>query len=96
MPSGCSVCRGVGWPGGPVGVFDQSGVMHDKAAAKGIIVTTAWFGKASKDFAYRTGRMELIDGRGLKALLLEHLGIDALISLPKTPPGWETRDHAAR
>ncbi|MEU6671812.1 restriction endonuclease [Streptomyces sp. NPDC046727] len=65
-----------------------AGVMHDKAAAKGIIVTTAWFGKASKDFAYRTGRMELIDGRGLKALLLEHLGIDALISLPKTPPGW--------
>ena len=70
-----------------------AGVMHDKAAAKGIIVTTAWFGKASKDFAYRTGRMELIDGRGLKALLLEHLGIDALISLPKTPPGWETRDQ---
>jgi restriction system protein len=65
-----------------------AGVMHDKAAAKGIIVTTAWFGKASKDFAYRTGRMELIDGRGLKALLQEHLGIDALISLPKTPPGW--------
>lgn len=70
-----------------------AGVMHDKAAAKGIIVTTAWFGKASKDFAYRTGRMELIDGRGLKALLLEHLGIDALISLPKTPPGWATRDQ---
>ncbi|MER6418710.1 hypothetical protein [Streptomyces sp. NPDC001137] len=23
-----------------------AGVMHDKAAAKGIIVTTAWFGKA--------------------------------------------------
>ncbi|MGW6939723.1 restriction endonuclease [Streptomyces xanthophaeus] len=69
-----------------------AGVMHDKAAAKGIVVTTAWFGKASHDFAYRTGRMELIDGRHLKALLLEHLGIDALIGLPKLPPGWETRD----
>ncbi|MFF4012309.1 restriction endonuclease [Streptomyces sp. NPDC001717] len=69
-----------------------AGVMHDKAAAKGIVVTTAWFGKASHDFAHRTGRMELIDGRHLKALLLEHLGIDALIGLPKLPPGWETRD----
>ncbi|MGW7453002.1 restriction endonuclease [Streptomyces sp. NPDC054787] len=69
-----------------------AGVMHDKAAAKGIVVTTAWFGKASHDFAYRTGRMELIDGRHLKALLLEHLGIDALIGLPKLPTGWETRD----
>ncbi|MGQ4347525.1 restriction endonuclease [Streptomyces sp. SAS_275] len=69
-----------------------AGVMHDKAAAKGIVVTTAWFGKASWDFAHRTGRMELIDGRHLKALLLEHLGIDALIGLPKLPTGWETRD----
>ncbi|MEV6654866.1 restriction endonuclease [Streptomyces sp. NPDC051219] len=69
-----------------------AGVMHDKAAAKGILVTTAWYGKASHDFAQRTGRMELIDGRGLKALLLEHLGIDALIGLPKLPPGWDTRD----
>ncbi|WP_079403855.1 restriction endonuclease [Streptomyces sp. 3211] len=69
-----------------------AGVMHDKAAAKGIVVTTAWFGKASLDFAHRTGRMELIDGRHLKALLLEHLGIDALVGLPKLPPGWETRD----
>jgi restriction system protein len=69
-----------------------AGVMHDKAAARGILVTTAWFGKASHDFAQRTGRMQLIDGRGLKALLQEHLGIDALIGLPKLPPGWETRD----
>ncbi|MCP9956120.1 restriction endonuclease [Streptomyces sudanensis] len=69
-----------------------AGVMHDKAAAKGILVTTGWFGRTSKDFAYRTGRMELIDGRGLKSLLLEHLGIDALIGLPKVPPGWEARD----
>ncbi|WP_251066728.1 restriction endonuclease [Streptomyces sp. ISL-36] len=69
-----------------------AGAMHDKAAAKGILVTTGWFGKTSRDFAYRTGRVEVIDGRGLKALLLEHLGIDALIGLPKLPPGWEARD----
>ncbi|MFI8266746.1 restriction endonuclease [Streptomyces sp. NPDC085665] len=57
----------------------------------GIVVTTAWFGKASHDFAPRH-RLELIDGRHLKALLLEYLGIDALIGLPKLPPGWATRD----
>ncbi|MET9879748.1 restriction endonuclease [Actinacidiphila glaucinigra] len=69
-----------------------AGVMHDKAAAKGILVTTSWFGTASKDFAQRTGRMELIDGRGLKALLKEHLDIDALIGLPKLPTGWHPQD----
>ncbi|WP_406274857.1 restriction endonuclease [Actinacidiphila glaucinigra] len=69
-----------------------AGVMHDKAAAKGILVTTSWFGAASKDFAQRTGRMELIDGRGLKALLKEHLGLDALIGLPKLPVGWHPQD----
>ncbi|MFG3172340.1 SAV_2336 N-terminal domain-related protein [Streptomyces sp. NPDC048200] len=62
-----------------------AGVMHDKAVTKGIIVTTAWFGKASWDFAQRSGGIELIDGRHLKALLLEHLGIDALIGLPESP-----------
>ncbi|MCN9244514.1 restriction endonuclease [Streptomyces sp. RY43-2] len=69
-----------------------AGVMHDKAAAKGILVTTAWFGKTSLDFAHRTGRMQLIDGCGLKALLQEQLGIDALIGLPKVPPGWVPED----
>jgi hypothetical protein len=28
----------------------------------------------------------------IKHLLREHLGIDALISLPKLPPGWEQHD----
>ena len=69
-----------------------AGVMADKAATKGILVTTSWFGKASHDFAARTGRMDLITGRELKSLLLEHLGLDALIGLPKLPPGWERRD----
>jgi hypothetical protein len=63
-----------------------------KAAAKGILVTTAWFGKSSIDFAHRNGRMQLIDGRELKSLLKEYLGIDALLGLPKVPPGWMPQD----
>ncbi len=59
-------------------------------------MTTSWrFGKrrgGSYDFAARTGRMNLITGRELKSLLLEHLGLDALIGLPKLPRGWERRD----
>ncbi|MGD0555115.1 MAG: restriction endonuclease [Streptosporangiaceae bacterium] len=70
-----------------------AGVMEDMDAAKGIMVTTSWVGKASRDFAARNGnRIQIIEGRQLKALLLEHLGLDALIGLPKLPPGWETRD----
>ncbi|MFF5931588.1 restriction endonuclease [Streptomyces hydrogenans] len=68
-----------------------AGLVVDKGASKGIVVTTAWFGKASWDFAPRN-RVELIDGRHLKALLLQHLGIDALIGLPKLPPTWQARD----
>ena len=63
--------------------------MNDRAAAKGVLVTTSWVGKASRDFAARIGRIEIIEGRHLKSLLLEHLGISVLIGLPKLPPGWE-------
>lgn len=73
-------------------VHALAGVMNDKAAAKGVLVTTSWVGKASRDFAARNGRMEIVDGRQLKALLRDHLGIDALISLPKHPPGWASTD----
>ncbi|SHT29224.1 restriction endonuclease [Mycobacteroides abscessus] len=66
-----------------------AGVMNDKSAAKGVLVTTSWVGKASRDFAARNGRMEIIEGRELKSLLAEHLGRDVLIGLPKLPPGWE-------
>ncbi|MFF1438498.1 restriction endonuclease [Streptomyces sp. NPDC058295] len=69
-----------------------AGVMHDKAASRGVLVTTSWFGKASDDFAHRTGRMQLINGRNLKALLKEYLNMDVLIGLPKTPPGWQASD----
>ncbi|MGW7442025.1 restriction endonuclease [Kitasatospora sp. NPDC054795] len=70
----------------------MSGVIQDKDAGYGIVVTTSWFGKDSYDFAHRNGRLRLIDGRNLKALLAEHLNIDALIGLPKVPPGWQADD----
>jgi restriction system protein len=74
-------------------VHALAGVMDDMNAAKGVLVTTSWVGKASRDFAARNGnRIEIIEGRELKHLLREHLGIDALINLPKLPPGWEQRD----
>ena len=74
-------------------VHALAGVMDDKNAAKGVMVTTSWVGKASRDFAARNGsRIEIIEGRQLKSLLKEHLGLDVLISLPHLPPGWEQRD----
>jgi restriction system protein len=71
-----------------------AGVMEDKHAAKGVLVTTSWVGKASRDFAARNGRIEIIEGRNLKAMLHEHLDLDVLIGLPKSPPGWD-RDHSS-
>jgi restriction system protein len=73
-------------------VHALAGVMEDKNAAKGVLVTTSWVGKASRDFAGRNGRIQIIEGRHLKSLLLEHLGKDMLIGLPKLPPGWEHSD----
>lgn len=71
-----------------------AGVMHDKAAAKGILVTTSWVGKTSRDFANRNGRMQIIEGRELKQMLAESLNMDVLISLPVVPPGWERAEIA--
>lgn len=73
-------------------VHALAGVMGDKQATRGILVTTSWFGKASIDFVNRHGRMQLIDGRNLKAMLAEHLQLDVLISLPKLPRGWDRQD----
>ncbi len=66
-----------------------AGVVDDKRAAKGVLVTTSWAGKASRDFAARNGRIEIIEGQHLKSLLLEHLGLDVRISLPELPPDSE-------
>jgi restriction system protein len=74
-------------------VHALAGVMEDMHAAKGVLVTTSWVGKASRDFAARNGRrIEIIEGRQLKYLLREHLGLDALIGLPRVPPGWDRSD----
>ena len=75
-------------------VHALAGVMNDKSAAKGVLVATSWVGKASRDFAARNGRIEIIEGRHLKALLKEHLGLDVLISLPTLPPGWDPSEIA--
>jgi restriction system protein len=76
-------------------VHALAGVMDDKNAAKGVLVTTSWVGKASRDFAARNGsRIEIIEGRHLKYLLKKHLSLDVLISLPKLPPGWDQADIA--
>jgi restriction system protein len=73
-------------------VHALAGVMEDKHAAKGVLVTTSWVGKASRDFAARNGRIEIIEGRHLKSMLLEYLGLDVLISLQKLPPNWDRDD----
>lgn len=69
-----------------------AGVMNDKNATKGILVTTSWVGQASREFAARNGRMDIIDGRNLRHLLKEHLGLDVLISLDRLPYDWTADD----
>ncbi|GAA2713194.1 restriction endonuclease [Actinoplanes palleronii] len=73
-------------------VHALAGVMDHKRAAKGVLVTTSWVGKASRDFAVANGRIEIIEGRHLKYLLKEHLNLDVLIGLEKLPPGWQQTD----
>ncbi|MFY1689135.1 restriction endonuclease [Plantactinospora sp. WMMB782] len=73
-------------------VHALAGVMEHKRAAKGVLVTTSWVGKASRDFATANGRIEIIEGRNLKHMLKEHLQLDVLIGLDKLPPGWNRAD----
>jgi restriction system protein len=70
-----------------------AGSLHDKKnATKAILVTTSYFSAEGVAFADRSGRIELITGRHLKALLYEHLGADMRISLPKIPSSWRRND----
>ncbi|MEU8137036.1 restriction endonuclease [Streptodolium elevatio] len=55
-----------------------AGVVEHKRAAKGILVTTSWFGRASEAFASEHGRLELLDGANLVHLFKEHLGLDVI------------------
>jgi restriction system protein len=63
-----------------------AGVMEDKHATTGILVTTSWVTKDGHDFARRHGRIRLIECEEIKYLCKEHLSLDVLISLPKPPP----------
>lgn len=72
-----------------------AGVMNDKHAAKGILVTTSWVGQSSRDFAARNGRMTIIEGRQIRHLLKEHLDLDVLIGLERLPPDWIADDVGA-
>ncbi|RSM67748.1 restriction endonuclease [Kibdelosporangium aridum] len=60
-----------------------AGVMDDKRASRGVLVTTSWFGKATEDFVGRHGRIQLIAGPELKHLLAEHLDLDVVIGALK-------------
>ena len=63
-----------------------AGVMEDKHATKGILITTSWVTKDGHAFATRHGRIEVMECEHVKYLCKEHLGLDVLISLPKPPP----------
>ncbi|MGW4352259.1 restriction endonuclease [Nocardia sp. NPDC004582] len=60
-----------------------AGVMEDKHASRGVLVTTSWFGQASRDFADRHRRIQLIDGSELKYLIKEHLAKDVVPGVVK-------------
>ncbi|MGI5372653.1 restriction endonuclease [Streptomyces iakyrus] len=75
-------------------VHALAGQMLDVQASRGILVTTSWFGARSHAFAQRSGRIDLVDGRALKALLREHLGIEARLGFSRLPPGWKLHDIA--
>jgi restriction system protein len=63
-----------------------AGVMEDKHATKGILITTSWVTKDGHAFATRHGRIEIMECEHVKYLCKEHLGLDVLISLPRQPP----------
>jgi restriction system protein len=74
---------------GPVGVEAVralAGVMEDKHATKGIMVTTSWVTKDGHAFTDRHGRIQIIECEEIKFLCKEYLDRDVLISLPKPPP----------
>jgi restriction system protein len=67
-------------------VRELAGVMEDKRATRGILVTTSWVTKDGHDFAKRHGRMQIIECDEIKHLCREYLDLDVLISLPKPRP----------
>ena len=60
------------------------GTMQAQKAYTGLVVTTSSFGPASYTFAAEVGRITLIDGPRLRALIREHLGRDTVITAHTT------------
>ncbi|SCF56449.1 SAV_2336 N-terminal domain-related protein [Streptomyces sp. Ncost-T10-10d] len=56
-------------------IRDLSRSVRDRDARKGIIVTNGTFSKAGIEFAENSDKIQLIDGRALRELIREHLGI---------------------
>lgn len=69
---------------GPNHIRELAGSIEEKKAGHGILVTTSWFTPRSREKARENGRIRLIDGQNLVAIIKEHLGKDVLISV--TPP----------
>lgn len=73
-------------------VHALAGVMAEHKAIKGILVTTAWVGDASRKFA-ENHRIEIIEGRDLMWLLKEYLDKDVRIGLAKVPARWQRHER---
>jgi len=63
-------------------VRDLYGTVMNEGAAKGILVSTSGYGKATFDFA-KNKPLELISGSNLLYLLEQHVGIRAKIEFPE-------------
>jgi restriction system protein len=70
------------------------GVMEDKKAGTGILVTTSYFGKATHEFAQRNERVRLIEGPHLKQQLQQHLDLDVLTGAKAPPSSQRWRREA--
>jgi hypothetical protein len=62
-----------------------AGLVEDKCATTGVLVTTAWVSAETKAFAARNNRLRIIEGGELKHLLVEHLDLDVRIDLGRPP-----------
>jgi len=62
-----------------------AGVMEDKHATKGILITTSWVTKDGHAFATPPRPHRIMECEHVKYLCKEHLGLDVLISLPSHP-----------
>jgi len=58
------------------------GAMDEKRAGRAVLITTSWFSSGCWTKAAENGRVELIEGSGLRALAQQHLGMDVLVAPP--------------